>query len=170
MSSKNIKLISLFFIAAYFINCVRTPENFHIIGSVNLVIHEAGHFIFMFLGEFMHVLGGSLTQILIPIIFAGYFFLQRDIFSGGIISMWVGQNFVEVSRYAGDAVFQRLQLLGGDGVIHDWNWLLSTTHLLKYTSLISNIIYGLGMSILIAGILISLSEIFKLSLNQKEIA
>ncbi len=167
MYSKNSKSIFLALVGFYFIYCIRTPENFHIIGSVNLVIHEAGHFIFMFLGEFMHVLGGSLTQILIPIIFAGYFFLQRDIFSGGIVSMWVGQNFVEVSRYAGDAVFQRLQLLGGDGVIHDWNWLLSTTHLLKYTSLISNIIYSLGIFILIAGILLSLSEVFKISLSQK---
>src|SRR3954462_1087916 len=37
---------------------------------INLVFHESGHIIFSPFGEFMTVLGGSLMQILIPLVCA----------------------------------------------------------------------------------------------------
>jgi len=38
------------------------------IHGIDLVFHEAGHVIFGFFGEFLAVLGGSLTQVLMPLI------------------------------------------------------------------------------------------------------
>ena len=38
------------------------------IHGIDLVFHEAGHVIFGFFGEFLAVLGGSLTQVLMPMI------------------------------------------------------------------------------------------------------
>lgn len=147
-----LKIIFAILFALYFINCIRTLDDFHFISGVNLIIHEAGHFIFMFLGEFMHILGGSLNQVLIPLIFVGYFFLRRDLFSVGVILMWTGESIIEVARYAADAIVMQLPLLGGDNVIHDWNWLLSYTHLLKYTPIVSTAIYDVGILTLIIGI------------------
>src|SRR5258705_269533 len=37
---------------------------------VNLPFHEAGHYIFLPLGEFMTILGGSLMQVIVPIVCA----------------------------------------------------------------------------------------------------
>ena len=35
---------------------------------INLPFHEAGHVIFSFLGDFLHVLGGSLNQVIVPVV------------------------------------------------------------------------------------------------------
>lgn len=115
-----------------------------IINSVNLAIHEAGHACFFFFGNFIYVLGGSLLQVLIPIIFAGYFFIKSENFSGSLLLFWVGQNLINVSVYAGDAVVMQLPLLGGDNSGHDWHYLLSVTGLLDYTKVISGVIYIVG--------------------------
>ncbi len=49
---------------------------------VNLPFHEAGHLFFRPLGSTMHYLGGSLAQLLVPGLLAGYFLLrQRQPFS-----------------------------------------------------------------------------------------
>jgi hypothetical protein len=162
MNQKNttyLKIASIVLAAFYFLYCIKNPDSFHFIDAVNLIMHEAGHFIFMFLGEFMHVLGGSLMQVLVPVIFAGYFFLRRDLFSGGIILMWVGESIANVAHYAADAVVQLLPLLGGDSSIHDWNWLLSKMHVLQYTSGISTTIYSIGVLTLVVGLAISWAAI-----------
>ena len=46
---------------------------------INLVFHEAGHIIFSPFGEFMTILGGSLMQVLIPLICAAAFLVQQVI-------------------------------------------------------------------------------------------
>ena len=149
------KILVVFLLAWYFFRSIRTPNDYHFINGVNLVIHEAGHSLMMFFGEFLNILGGSLNQVLIPLIFAVYFFRRRENFSGAIILMWVGQSIVDVSHYAADAIVMQLPLLGGDSVGHDWNYLLSVTHLLNYTSTISTIIYGIGLLTFLAGVIIA---------------
>jgi len=42
-----------------------TPQLLH---SIDLVFHEAGHTMFFFLGNFMQLLGGTLMQVLVPIL------------------------------------------------------------------------------------------------------
>ena len=157
--SDYLKSIVAIVILAYLVSCMRSPEDFHFISGVNLVIHEAGHTLCIFFGQFLYILGGSLTQVVLPLIFAGYFFLKRDIYSGGIILMWVGESVVEVSRYAADAVAMQLPLLGGDSSIHDWNWLLSSAGLLAHTSIIATLIYVVGVSVLIGGISASMYSV-----------
>ena len=140
----------------YFLGCAMDAQGWHFIDNFDLIIHEAGHFIFIFFGQFIQILGGSLTQILVPFIFAGYFFLRRDYFSTSLLLMFVGYNIVNVSVYVGDSILMQLPLLGGDYVIHDWNYLLTNTHLLKYTQLLSSTAWGLGVFIIITGIVLGL--------------
>jgi hypothetical protein len=128
---------------------------------VNLIIHEAGHSILLFFGQFIQVLGGSLFQVFVPLIFAVYFFIREDIYSSGIILLWVGESVIEVSRYASDATLMQLPLLGGDNVIHDWNWLLSYTNLLQHTSLIASIIFTVGVLIMIGGFMVAFGSIVR---------
>jgi hypothetical protein len=97
----------------------------------NLVFHEAGHMIFMPFGRFLTVLGGSLFQVLVPVICAGAFLRQHgNRFAAAVCTWWAGQNLVDVAPYIADARALQLPLLGGatgaevEG--HDWEYLLTT--------------------------------------------
>lgn len=120
--------------------------------GANLIFHEAGHILFMVFGQFMAILGGSLNQILIPTMISGYFFYKRQYFSGSVTLFWVGENFWDVSIYASDARDTILPLLGGDGTIHDWNWLLTTLGWIPYTKIVGSLLYGVGTVIYIGAI------------------
>jgi hypothetical protein len=63
---------------------------------------------------------------------------------------WVGQNLINISVYARDSIAMQLPLLGGGNVIHDWNYLLSTLNILKYTTYVADLIYisGIGVGII----------------------
>lgn len=149
------RLAGAILIGWYLLKCASTPSLGHFIGSIDLIIHEAGHWIFIFFGEFLHILGGSLTQVLLPAIFVLYFCLRRDFYSGAIVLMWVGYSIVNVSIYMADAVKMQLPLLGGDSSGHDWNNLLSMTHTLQYTDLFSSITRGIGMFVIITGLVLA---------------
>lgn len=150
------RLIGTIIAAAYFYYCVTNPTLGHFIDNIDLIIHEAGHLIFIFFGEFMNILGGSVLQILVPIIFCLYFFVyKQEFFSGSILLFWVGFNFVNVSIYMGDAILMNLPLLGGDGVIHDWNYLLSQIGVLAKTATLADVTYNIGVFILVAAAIFS---------------
>jgi len=151
------KLIVALLASLYFLYYLSTSTKWHFIDNVNLIIHEAGHPLFFFFGTFMSILGGSLLQVLIPLIFSLYFYLRNDLFSGSLLLFWVGQNMVNVSIYARDAVTMELPLLGGDAAGHDWNNILSLLGLLSHTTLIANMIYGIGLSIILFAIFFSIS-------------
>lgn len=124
---------------------------------INFPIHEVGHIIFSFGGKFLTIAGGSLFQILLPCFCVGYFFYEGKPFSAAICLMWVGNNFFDVAVYANDAVFTELplsNLFGGtsETIIHDWNYMLSETHLLHKTNLIAAIIRAIGGIITFAAI------------------
>ena len=56
---------------------------------VNLPFHEAGHVIFRPFGQFMMMLGGSLMQVLVPLVCAAAFlFHSRDAFAASVSVWW----------------------------------------------------------------------------------
>lgn len=150
---KYIKLAVSALFSVYFIFYATHAEdlsNWNLIDNVDLIIHEAGHTLFSFFGESIHILGGSLFQILVPIVFVIYFAIwRRELYSASILLFWVGQNILNVAVYMGDAIQQKLPLLGGDSVIHDWNYILSSTGLLMHTNILSTIFYNFGFLVII---------------------
>ncbi|HYV33562.1 MAG TPA: hypothetical protein VE973_01825 [Candidatus Limnocylindria bacterium] len=138
-----IKLAVAIVAAVYFLWCAADPGQWHFIDTVNLLIHEAGHIIFMPFGQFLYVLGGSLTQVLFPALFVIYFIRENDFYSSALTLFWVGENLLNVSVYAGDSIKMQLPLLG-DSSMHDWNWLLTNTGLLPHTDGIALIIRLVG--------------------------
>ena len=138
----------------YFLWRAYSPEDAYFTHLINLPIHEAGHILFRILGEFMGIAGGSLLQILIPIIFFGYFVFYKKPFSAAIVLFWVGNNFLDVYVYANDAVVMQLPLLSGltgaEGGFHDWNYLLTETGLLDKTKLIAKLLRFTGTIITVA--------------------
>jgi hypothetical protein len=47
---------------------------------VNLIIHESGHFFFSWFGRTIMILGGTLGELIVPLLCAIYFFTQRELF------------------------------------------------------------------------------------------
>lgn len=140
----------------YFLRAAFTPRDWHFIDYANLIFHEAGHTIFFFLGEWVQILMGSGLQVLLPLGIALYFWYTEQRYSAAVCLMWVGQSLTNVSVYAADARVMQLPLLGGDSVVHDWNYLLSSVHLLRYSTDVGNMIQTFGFMLIVCGIVLAL--------------
>jgi hypothetical protein len=147
-SALRLKLLVAATASLYFFWCAYDPYQWHLIDGVNLVIHEAGHLFFRPFGEFMMIAGGSLFQVIMPALFVGYFLYKHQFYSAALVLFWVGESVLNVSVYAGDAVALQLQLLGGEGSMHDWNYMLSSLNLLDSTTQIAGAIRLLGTIII----------------------
>ena len=124
---------------------------------VNLPFHEAGHIIFSPFGRFIMFLGGTLGQLLIPLVCTGALLLTRGQNFGASASFWwFGQNFLDVAPYINDARALKLILLGGvtgretDG--HDWENILRTLAWLKYDHLIAKLAYTTGLLLMMSAL------------------
>ena len=157
------KWVQLGFVAAlalWTISFARTPISADAMSSFlhlpDLIFHEAGHFIFAPFGRFMTVLGGSLLQVLIPVIAVVAFVRQEEPFSAAICAWWAGQNLVDLAPYIADASALQLVLLGGrtgaevEG--HDWEFILTRLRLLHRDHAIGRAAHALGMLIMIGAL------------------
>jgi len=140
-------------IAAYW---VINRGEFGLLDSIDLVIHEAGHFFFMLFGKFLYTLGGTLMQIILPLIIAGYFF--RNNYRTGVQFglLWLGQNFINISVYAADAQARKLPLLGGKKVYHDWHYILGEVGILEYDYIVGYTFMGIAVIVFIAAAIMPL--------------
>ncbi|MDH5509066.1 MAG: zinc ribbon domain-containing protein [Nitrospinota bacterium] len=126
---------------------------------VNLVFHEAGHVIFIPLGRFVQVLGGSLLQTLVPLICLGGFLLAwRDPFAASVAWWWTGENLVDLAPYIFDARAGDMMLLGGmtgrdNPDIHDWKNLLTWTGMLKHDHALAWLAYHAGLAMMMSALL-----------------
>ena len=121
-----------------------------------LVIHEAGHVIFMPFGEFMTILGGSLFQVLLPLIVGGTLLVQnRDPVGGALGLWWAGISLMDVAPYIYDAGAPQLMLLtgttGADGP-HDWIYLLLAVNRITYAQTWGRNAHTLGIVIAIMAV------------------
>ncbi|MEM8712858.1 MAG: hypothetical protein AAGG01_18050 [Planctomycetota bacterium] len=114
--------------------------------NVNLPFHEFGHVLFGFFGTFMGILGGSLFQVLMPLIALVSFTVQmRDNFAASIMLWWCGQNMIDVSPYIADAPYRNLPLILGMGEdAHDWWNLLGMLGMLEQADEIANAVFFCG--------------------------
>ncbi len=152
------KLIFAILLSLYFLSIAYAPHQGSFLDLVDLPIHETGHLLFRPFGEFMMVAGGSLFQIIVPAIFAGYFVWNKKYYSSAIVLFWVGQSVLNVFVYASDAVSMQIVLTSGltgsEGSFHDWNYLLTGTGLINSTKTVAGLIRFLGtLTIIAAGIL-----------------
>lgn len=113
-----------------------------------LVFHEAGHVIFMPLGHWLMVLGGTLGQLLMPAIMGAALLLKnRDPF-GAAVGLWfLGVSLLDVAPYMYDALHPQLMLLSGstgEEGGHDWIYLFSSLGLLSKAQLIGGLTHKLG--------------------------
>lgn len=102
---------------------IASAGTWHLLDNVNLPIHETGHLVFAWGGEVITALGGTLFQLIIPLLFAWSFHRRGDATGAGATLWWAGQNCLYIARYIADAPVQELPLVGGGE--HDWAFLLA---------------------------------------------
>jgi ribosomal protein L40E len=129
-----------------------TGESF--LHLINLPFHEAGHLLFIPLGRFMTILGGSLGQILMPLICLGTFVIKtHDPFGASVALWWTAESFMDIAPYINDARDMDLMLLGGvtgketDG--HDWNNILTMLGWLEYDHRLAHLTYNFGILLMV---------------------
>lgn len=152
------KLIFAGMLTIYFLWIAYAPMQGSFLDIVDLPIHETGHLIFGIFGETLGMAGGTLFQLIVPAVFAGYFWWNEKHFSAVVVLFWVGQSFINVYIYAQDAIVMQLPLVGGG--IHDWNWMLSRFGLLASTSTIAGLIRAIGTLTIIAAAVFSIFYAF----------
>ncbi len=114
-----------------------------LLDGVNLVFHEAGHPLFGILGwEPLTILGGTLMQLLVPLVILGSFWLRRDATGTACAGVWGFENLLNIARYLADARSQVLPLVGGGE--HDWADLLARWGLLAQDTVIGQVLRVVG--------------------------
>ena len=99
---------------------------------LDLVIHEIGHPLFSFMGEWLHYAGGTILQLAVPI-FAIFAFIRQEEYFGIPFGLsWLAVNLFEVATYIAATSSPNLELVtlgfnNGEPVevkYTDWEYLL----------------------------------------------
>lgn len=114
-----------------------------------LIFHEAGHVIFRILGEFISVLGGTLGQLIMPVVMMIALIRNNQDTLGASLALWLfGVSLLDVAPYIYDALDPQLVLLNGatgeDGG-HDWIYLLGKLNLLEQAHFLGGVVHALGV-------------------------
>lgn len=147
------RLLLLLFLTYDGTRHLRDPEAGGLFAGITFGVHEFGHLLFAFFGEFMTVLGGSLNQLLIPSATAVLFWHYRDYFGIAVAGTWLGSSMLDLARYIGDARAQELDLVGfGEDPQHDWSYILSQLHALPYDLRVAGVVRALALLALIVSL------------------
>jgi hypothetical protein len=117
-------------------------------------IHEFGHILFRPFGEFMTLLGGSLFQAGLPLIFGGIFLAKnRDPFAAAVMLWWSAVAVMDTAPYIYDAQQpQHILLTGrtGDTGAHDFIDVLGDLGLLQRARAVGYAVHAFGVVMLLA--------------------
>lgn len=145
----------------------------------NVIIHELGHAIYRIVfspfsfinsqfADFMHTLGGSLNQLLIPVFAGILFYLSKSWYSLFFSIFWFGDNLSILSLYIGDASCRCLGSYIGENFVsqetinpmqHDWYVILTKFGLLQSDKAIAIFVHILGDIIIATAIMLMLLNI-----------
>lgn len=108
-------------------------------------------------GTFLHILGGTLGQLLVPAVVLGAFLRQGDPFGASVGCWWLGASFIDCAPYIHDARSRTLMLLSGatgqeDWEGHDWFQLLGRTGLLEWDHGLARLSWLCGALLVVAGL------------------
>lgn len=117
-------------------------SGFLFLDYVNLIIHEGGHFFFSWFGDTIHILGGTLGELIVPLLCAGYFFWKRETTGFAFSCFWFFENLPYIGTYMADARTASLPLVGSDE--SDWTILFGQWGLLAEDQKIGGAMRFLG--------------------------
>ncbi len=132
--------ISIAFYAVFYMYAVTHHAQFLFIDNVNLIVHEAGHLLFSYLGSTMMLYGGTILQWLVSLLLAAYFFSQRNAVAVSFCLFLFFENWLYTATYMADARAQSLPLVtvgDPDAGGHDWFLIFNGLGLLAYDTRIA---------------------------------
>jgi hypothetical protein len=135
------------------LDIVSGHSTWHFVDWANLPFHEAGHVFLRPFGRTAHFLGGTLFQLLIPVVLGAYLALKRESpFGSACCAWWLGENLTNVAVYMADARELQLDLVGGGE--HDWNEIFYRFGLLAEESVatVSATTRSLGVLVMLLGL------------------
>jgi len=117
--------------------------------AVNMVTHEAGHPLFGYLGETMHLWGGTLLQLLAPAALCFTFVRMRELMGTTFCGWLFFENFLGIGVYMSDARSLALPLVSAEGgpdddIGHDWNLIFGQLGLLQHDTQIAAVVKAVG--------------------------
>jgi hypothetical protein len=121
-----------------------------------LPFHEFGHILFRPFGEFMMLLGGSLFQVMLPLILGAVFIVRnRDPFAGSLMLWWAAAGVMDTAPYIYDAWKpQHVLLTGrtGDTGAHDFIDVLGDLGLLHRAQPIGRAVHAFSVALMLAAL------------------
>lgn len=124
----------LAFYGLFLLHALTDPDGFLVIDPVNLIVHEAGHLLFGWLGPTLGLWGGTLLELLVPLALAAYFAYHGQTTGAVFAAFFFFENLLYISVYMADARAQVLPLVtvgDPDAGEHDWFLILSQLGLLQ---------------------------------------
>jgi hypothetical protein len=117
-----------------------------VISNFLLLVHEAGHTFFSVIGSrTVTILGGSLFEILLPVMILVYFIVNQKKTGIQLSCYLTGFAFLDVAAYVADAGARQLPLIGGlPKEAHDWYNLLTQWGMLEQDSGIAVVLATVG--------------------------
>ena len=137
----------LAFYGLFLLHALTDSDGFLLIDRVNLIVHEAGHLLFSWLGRTLGLWGGTLFELIVPAALAIHFAWHRQTTGFTFASFFFFENFLYISGYMADARAQVLPLVTvGDPDVggHDWFLILSQLGLLRQDRTIAAVIRVIG--------------------------
>jgi hypothetical protein len=141
----------LVFYALFLLYAFMDRSGFLFLDYVNLMIHEGGHFFFSWFGETIHILGGTLGELIVPLLCAAFFFWKRETAGFAFSCFWFFENFPYIGTYMADARTSALPLVGSDE--SDWTILFGQWNLLLQDEKIGGAMKILGFVGMIVSVL-----------------
>ena len=134
------------FYALVLLLALTDDDGFLFIDNANLVVHEAGHLLFSYLGETLAVWGGTLFELFVPAALAVAFVFRRHLAGAAFCTFFFFENFLYIATYMADARRQELPLVsvGGGDTEHDWFLIFSNLGVLNYDTTIAGITRAVG--------------------------
>jgi len=128
--------------AAFLIYAATNTTGFLVIDYANLMFHEAGHVVFSWADYYTEILGGTLGQLIVPLVCTLVFLRRGETTAVACCAFWGFENLLYIATYMGDARRAALPLVGGDE--SDWTILFSHWGVLGFDQTIAAVTRGLG--------------------------
>jgi hypothetical protein len=109
--------------ALFLLYAAANSTGFLVLDFANLMFHEAGHFFFSWAGYYTQILGGTLGQLLVPLLCLLVFIRRGETTAVAFSAFWCSENLLYIATYMGDARTSALPLVGSEE--SDWTILFS---------------------------------------------
>ncbi len=125
-------------------------------------MHEGGHALFGHFGNFLGVAGGTILQLLAPLLLALAFHVRRQAVGYALFLLLVFENLLYVAKYMSDARAQAMSYVAigvgameglEDPMMHDWYNLFSRFGVLPYDTRIAAAVFKIAWAGMIGTVL-----------------